>query len=294
MNDVLVTVGMPVRNEGAFVEQAIRALLDQTFHRFRLVVSDNASSDDTADICRQLSEEDPRVLYERLESDVGALENFNRVARRARSKYFMWASGHDLARPRLLERTVHALEADDRVVLACTAAHLIDADGRTLGTMPRIPNIRGKGALGRYWTVSLNLQNGNPIYGLIRKAALDRTPLARRVVSADMILLGELAAAGPWVSIDEPLWCRREVRSPESGVDLLRRQLRALFGSTPDYGVVGAYLRLALRHMGSVRGLPSPWPLRPFMALAVAMRYGIVVPWRWLVRRRGSVRVDEE
>ena len=48
-----LSVGLPVYNGSAYVAESIEALLGQTFEDFELIISDNASTDDTGDICRR-------------------------------------------------------------------------------------------------------------------------------------------------------------------------------------------------------------------------------------------------
>jgi len=47
-----VAIGMPVWNGEAFLSEAIDSILAQTYGDFVLVISDNASTDSTPDICR--------------------------------------------------------------------------------------------------------------------------------------------------------------------------------------------------------------------------------------------------
>jgi len=46
-----VSIGMPVYNEEKFIEQAIVSILNQDYQNFELIISDNASTDKTKEIC---------------------------------------------------------------------------------------------------------------------------------------------------------------------------------------------------------------------------------------------------
>ena len=72
----LVSVGLPVRNAEDRVATAIRSVLEQDHADLELVVSDNASTDGTEDVCRELARSDPRVRYVRQPLDLGILGNF--------------------------------------------------------------------------------------------------------------------------------------------------------------------------------------------------------------------------
>ena len=81
-----VSVGLPVRNGERFLARALDSLLAQDHADLEIVVSDNASDDATPDICRQYARQDSRVRYQRNESNIGLVANFNRAFElRARS-----------------------------------------------------------------------------------------------------------------------------------------------------------------------------------------------------------------
>ena len=64
VNKVLtpVSVIMPAYNAAAYIEEAIRSVMDQTYGAWRLLVLDDGSSDDTVEIVRRLAEQDSRIL----------------------------------------------------------------------------------------------------------------------------------------------------------------------------------------------------------------------------------------
>lgn len=90
-----VSIGMPVYNGAKYIREALDSLLAQTFTDFELVISDNASTDDTQAICEKYARRDPRIRYVRQLENLGALPNFQFVLNEARSEYFMWAAYDD-------------------------------------------------------------------------------------------------------------------------------------------------------------------------------------------------------
>ena len=73
-----VTIGMPVYNGARTLRDAIDTILAQEFADFELVISDNASTDETEAICREYVAKDARVRYFRNPTNIGAIPNFNR------------------------------------------------------------------------------------------------------------------------------------------------------------------------------------------------------------------------
>ena len=58
-----VSIGMPIYNGEHFLPQTLDSLLAQTYKDFELIISDNASSDGTQEICQQYAAQDSRVRY---------------------------------------------------------------------------------------------------------------------------------------------------------------------------------------------------------------------------------------
>src|SRR5437868_11959393 len=107
----LVTIAVPVRNGEKYVARALDCVLAQTYENFELLISDNASTDGTYEICQRYTG-DARVQLWRNEQNIGANGNFDLTLERAAGKYFMWAAADDMWAPRFVEALVHELETD--------------------------------------------------------------------------------------------------------------------------------------------------------------------------------------
>lgn len=127
-----VTVCIPTHNRAGYLGQAIESVLDQSFQDFSILVSDNASTDETADVVA--SYDDPRISYVRLETDVGWCENFNNCLNRVRpgAEYAVILGDDDLLRPRFLERTVGLLDRQERLAFVHTGFDVVDGEGKTV------------------------------------------------------------------------------------------------------------------------------------------------------------------
>ena len=90
-----VSIGMPVYNGAKYICDALDSLLAQTFTDFELIISDNASTDATEQICREYSVQDQRIRYVRQSINLGAMPNFEYVLNLARGECFMWAAHDD-------------------------------------------------------------------------------------------------------------------------------------------------------------------------------------------------------
>ena len=117
-SDTLVSVGMPVRNGGTLLIEAIRQVIDQTHRNLEIIISDNCSSDDTETICRDFAARDDRIRYIRHERPLSAIANFKFAFDQARSDYFMWAAHDDRRTLDYVEKLLAALIETPTCVLA--------------------------------------------------------------------------------------------------------------------------------------------------------------------------------
>ncbi len=131
-NRPLVTIGMPAYNEERYIVEALDSLLAQTFTDFELIISDNASTDQTYAICQEYARKDSRVVYQRQPENVGARKNIQDLLKGAQSRYFMWAAADDVWDPKFLELLVHALEADPKSASAFVLFVKMDEDGNEI------------------------------------------------------------------------------------------------------------------------------------------------------------------
>src|SRR4051794_17704887 len=88
-----VSICLPVYNGENYVGEAIRSILGQSFENLELIISDNASTDETARICQAFAAQDSRVRYVRSPVNRGLAWNHNRAFALARGRYAMWI-GH--------------------------------------------------------------------------------------------------------------------------------------------------------------------------------------------------------
>jgi glycosyltransferase involved in cell wall biosynthesis len=204
-----LSVGLPVYNGSAYVAESIEALLGQTFEDFELIISDNASTDDTGAICRRYEKLDSRVRYFRQTRNVGLAPNHNFCARRARGELFKWAAGDDLYARDLLEKCVAALDEHPQVVLAHSFTAMIDdagtvfqANAYPLATSaPRAPD--------RFRSL-LNDSGGDDDGGVMRRAVLLRTAMKESYHHADRTIITEVALHGPFYQVQDWLYFRRD------------------------------------------------------------------------------------
>ncbi len=184
---------LPAWNASAFIVATLDALAAQTYENFEILVSDDASPDDTAALCERVAAGDARFRVIRQPRNLGWTGNVNALLREARGDYLVFAFHDDLPEPSYVERCVAALEANPRAILAFTDIAVVNQDGTredlsypTLeGVADRLQRARLVAALkGRWWI---------PNRGVFRASASTAIGGLRRHMA------GEFAADWPWL-----------------------------------------------------------------------------------------------
>jgi len=255
----LVSIGLPVYNGERYLRIAIESLLAQTAGDFELIISDNASTDTTGDICREFARNDARIRYLRHPHNVEVARNFNGVVAHATAPYFKWASADDLVAPDFLQKCIAVLNRDRSVVLAHTKTRFIDADGRVLAREDSGLHLMEERPSDRLYSLWERLIFCNAQYGVMRIDALRRTPLLGSFIGSDLCFLAELCLHGKFFEIDESLLSRRFHDSAASS--LTPEQLVKHYGLKP-----GDLVLYYWRHLGENASLimraPISWSER--------------------------------
>ncbi len=206
-----ISIGMPVYNGEPYLRETLDLILAQTFGDFELIISDNASTDRTEQICRAYAARDGRIRYFRNETNIGAAKNYNGAfALSSGAPYFKWAASDDLCAPEYLARCVEVLDSSPAVVLAYPKTKIIDEHGRIVCEYDDRSHLQAERASDRFKDLQRLLGLCNPVFGVIRSKALRRTALLGQFIGADICLLAELSLHGKFWEVPEYLFFRRD------------------------------------------------------------------------------------
>jgi glycosyltransferase involved in cell wall biosynthesis len=106
----LVTIAIPTFNRASWLEGCILAALSQTYRHFEILVSDNASTDETQQVLGEFS--DSRLRVVRQAKNIGLLPNWNACLAAARGDYVIFVSDDDRVAPWLLERCMDLVQKE--------------------------------------------------------------------------------------------------------------------------------------------------------------------------------------
>ncbi|MFC0438623.1 glycosyltransferase family 2 protein [Kutzneria buriramensis] len=204
----LVSVGLPVYNGVERIEAVVRSVLGQDHADLELVISDNASTDGSEELCRSLAAEDERIVYHRNPVNVGLLNNFVGAIRLGRGEFFRWVGDDDWLAPNCVSRGLDAFAEDPRLVLVTSQVDYTGPDGVTetapySGTALRSPDpiVRLREMLRLLNESHLII---DPLYGMVRREPIVRIERIN-MLREDEVYATKLALAGPWGHVPEVL-----------------------------------------------------------------------------------------
>jgi glycosyltransferase involved in cell wall biosynthesis len=203
-----LTIGLPVYNGEKYLAESLDSLLAQTFEDYELIISDNASTDGTADICRRYEKQDSRVRYVRQPRNIGSSPNHNFVATEGRGEMFKWAAHDDVYAPELLSRCIEALDEYPQVVLAHAWTAQIDSSGSVTRAF-EYPLATGSDRAPERFRSMLFGQGGDDYYGVIRARTVRAIAPQDSYHHSDRTIVAEMSLYGPFYQVPDWLYFRR-------------------------------------------------------------------------------------
>jgi len=191
-----VSIGIPVYNEELFIEDAIRSAAPQCEMLF---ISDNASSDRSADIADQIEKEYGNIIVLKHKQNIGALQNFKFLLDQVTTPYFMWLGAHDLIPEGYVYTLSNILKMDPEAILSFGDSQRMDRDGRFTDLYQydlfskwlenSDPTIRFLAAIKHIRDCSL-------IHGVFRTDLLRESWVNEKCAGVDLALLAKVALIG--------------------------------------------------------------------------------------------------
>ena len=171
-----VSIGFLVYNGGEAIRKAIESILTQDYKDFELLISDNASTDQTPDICQEYARMDNRIFYERQEENIGIHKNMLYVFGLARGKYFMWMQHDNWHDPRFISACIDRYKIDDSSTVLVYPRTNLYRDGQFKGVMSDNLKADMDDPASRFRQIVYYLDICNAMLGLFRKKVLAKLP----------------------------------------------------------------------------------------------------------------------
>ena len=131
----LVSICVPTFNRAGYLRQSLKMICAQAYQPLEILISDNASTDETEQICREAASRDDRIRYVRQPKTIGLYGNYgnhNFCIRESRGELLCFFHDDDQYQPDIVSRLAAFLIEHPEVGLVCSDWHLIDDGGRLI------------------------------------------------------------------------------------------------------------------------------------------------------------------
>lgn len=129
----LVSIVTPSFNQGHFLEETIRSVLEQDYPRVEYILVDGGSTDETQEIIRRYAH---RLAWWVSEPDRGQTDAINKGFARATGQYLAWLNSDDTYQPGAISAAVATLQSHPQVGMVYGDANLLDESGAVIGKFP--------------------------------------------------------------------------------------------------------------------------------------------------------------
>jgi len=222
-----------------------------------VIISDNASEDNTAKICARFVDADSRFLYVRQKRNIGPIENFRYIINQCQTKYFVFLAADDFWYPEYLEKNIAKLESVPSAI--CSVSEVVfGSNGNLLresnGTFP----LEG-GQIDKLKKFFSRLPNDNSrFYGVFRTQVLQKAfsnNISFHV--GDWYLMALTLLSGTHIEVDVVLMYREAADYYRYMKQLKSEDVGFLSNAFPVYPMMCAFMRL----MNFKQNIQVLWPL---------------------------------
>lgn len=168
MTDELVSIITPTYNCGKFIGESIDSVLAQTYHNWELIIVDDCSIDETAEVVSKYADNNDRIKYFCLEKNSGAAVARNKALSLARGKWIAFLDSDDLWMPEKLEHQIKFMRKNG-YSFSYHCYEEIDERGKLIGVSISGPKkVSRLGMLAYCWPGCLTVMYDRESIGLIQ------------------------------------------------------------------------------------------------------------------------------
>ena len=217
-----ISVLIPTYNYARYLSEAIESVLVQDFSEFELLISDDCSTDDSAEVIARYAAKDRRIRFQIQPARLGMVENWNWCLSEARGEYIKFVFGDDkLASRETLTKMLGLMEDNPSAALVASARYLIGANSEVLEIWDELGKPgrhKGTGVICQCLKADRNLI-GEPSVALFRKRNAARGFSLRYRQLVDLEFWFHLLEQGDFVYTAEPLCCFRKHAGQQTEVN---------------------------------------------------------------------------
>jgi glycosyltransferase involved in cell wall biosynthesis len=207
VSDNKVSVCLPVFNGARYLAAAIESVLAQTHENLELLIVDDLSTDDSADIARTYAAGDSRLVYWQNERNLGIFANYNECLKRVSGSFIKLFAQDDVFEPDCLEALWGELCRHEKLALVTAARKVIDEKGQETSIerfYDRTTIIPGDEVIGQYMKTFV-YRSGTPSQVMFRRNAIGAGFDTRYTLSGDIEYFFRILQSGDYMYLDRPL-----------------------------------------------------------------------------------------
>lgn len=260
----LITIGIPTYNRGPSLERAINSAVDQDYDNLEIIICDNASTDQTAEICMRWAQRDSRIRYHRHASNIGAVANFNSLSAMASGAYFMWLADDDWITPNYIKECLAIHVQYPETVLASGVSQFVVQSGQSAkGVIIQATSTHSWLRVCKYL---LLVRDNSGFYGLMKSDHIRRYPM-KSILAGDWMLIMGMAFKGS-IRITDSASLTRAADGESADFDRLMRSYgHSVLARKFPYVVIGNAVRRELWNNPDIVAR-SHWLMRGVGSLA--------------------------
>lgn len=134
-----VSIITPVYKCEKHIENTIKTVLEQTYKNFEMILVDDCSPDNSAEIIKEYAKKDDRIKYYKLDENSGAAIARNVALEKSSGRFIAYLDADDLWKKEKLEKQVEFM-LKNNVAFSCTDYEKIDEEGNSLNKIVKIPS----------------------------------------------------------------------------------------------------------------------------------------------------------
>ena len=162
-----VSVLLAVHNGARYLERSMRSVMAQTLRNIEIIVVDDASSDASPDILKQLASEDPRIRIVTQKENLRLAGTLNHGLTHVQAPYVARMDDDDIAYPERLEVQKRFLDTHPDIYLAAASIDWIDAEGAVLRR-----SVRPRDSFAIRWLARFSMSSSHPTF-MFRRSLSD-------------------------------------------------------------------------------------------------------------------------
>lgn len=122
-----VDILLATYNGEKYIVEQIESILNQTHKEFRLLISDDGSTDNTKQIISEYEKKDKRITVFNQKENIGVVQNFEFLMTKVENEYFMFSDQDDIWKEEKIEKTLKKIE-ETGAMLVYSDLEVVDSD----------------------------------------------------------------------------------------------------------------------------------------------------------------------